>query len=393
MPPKQKLCLPPGGKYLSAASFFQSKPKKTSEEQLVELAAVAKRQLLAKQARDRTALVLTKLGIDAVAKPRSAGRPTAQQVWTDGVRGLVAEVEMGRAEKPREYVVTVPKDWQHMVKDCVRAVGEWHETNSKRASAAQAEQDAVDACYLKHAARAVPWLRPPHALPEQPEQPEMQLALPPAAKRKQHPAAGVPKHHWNSDAKYIFVNMHFDMRQCALAGGNAWSIVKTITHANRYMDWIFPKHDGEHTLKVGTASKWVQAEEQARGNGLPSPFLKEEEPAKKKVKVKGAQKGEATSTADKRVAITAQMNSGGKNAAGHGRLPVLPPQLLIGICCMLFTLSQTGVPMNCAIALPLILNHVHEQGFGHLLHSKQMYTPLATSLKVNGITPERNSCS
>ena len=57
---------------------------------------------------------------------------------------------------------------------------------------------------------------------------------------------------------------------------------------------------------------------------------------------------------------------------------------------MLFTLSQTGVPMNCAIALPLILNHVHEQGFGHLLHSQQMYTPLATTLKVNGITPERN---
>jgi hypothetical protein len=76
-------------------------------------------------------------------------------------------------------------------------------------------------------------------------------------------------------------------------------------------------------------------------------------PAKKKLKVKGAQKGEATSIADKTVAITAQMNSGGKNAAGHGRLPVLPPQLLIGICCMLFTLSQTGVPMNCAIALPL----------------------------------------
>ena len=121
MPPKQKLCLPPGGKYLSAASFFQSKPKQTSEEQLVELAAVAKRKLLAKQARDRTALVLksvlTKLGIDAVAKPRSAGRPTAQQVWTDGLRGLVAQVEMGRAEKPREYVVTVPKDWQHMVED------------------------------------------------------------------------------------------------------------------------------------------------------------------------------------------------------------------------------------------------------------------------------------
>ena len=132
MPPKQKLCLPSGGKYMSAASFFQAKPRPTSEEQLVELAAVAKRQLLAKQARDRTALVLTKLGIDAAAKPRSAGRPTAQQVWIDGVRGLVAQVEMGRAEKPREYVVTVPKDWQHMAKDCVRAVGEWHETNSKR---------------------------------------------------------------------------------------------------------------------------------------------------------------------------------------------------------------------------------------------------------------------
>ena len=64
--------------------------------------------------------VLTQLGIGAAAaEPRSAGRPTFQQVWTDGLRGLVAQVEKGLAEKPREYVVTVPKDWQNKAKDCV----------------------------------------------------------------------------------------------------------------------------------------------------------------------------------------------------------------------------------------------------------------------------------
>jgi len=70
MPPKGKLCLPPGGKWKSAHSYFQSKPKPTTEEQLAELAAVLeKRKLRAKEAGGRTVLVLTQLGtsIDAAA--------------------------------------------------------------------------------------------------------------------------------------------------------------------------------------------------------------------------------------------------------------------------------------------------------------------------------------
>ena len=132
-------------------------------------------------------------------------------------------------------------------------------------------------------------------------------------------------------------------------------------------------------VPVGTACRWVKAEKKARDEGLPSPFLlKEEEPPNEKLKVKGAKKGEATSIADKALAIEASINSGGRTAKSQGRSSILPPQLLIGICCMLFTLSQTGVPMNCAVALPLIHTwaerqrdrtrgawhvHVHDTGY------------------------------
>ena len=63
-------------------------------------------KVLANLARERTAVVLAMLHNAVVAEPRGAGRPDSQQLWEDGLRGFVTQVEAGAAEKPREYVAT-----------------------------------------------------------------------------------------------------------------------------------------------------------------------------------------------------------------------------------------------------------------------------------------------
>ena len=145
MPPKAKLGAPAKGKWKSASSYFVLKPAKTEAEETVERTKVEERKRFAKEARERTVAVLASLGIAAAAEPRSAGRPTSQQLWEDGIRGYVAQVEGGTAKKPREYATTVPKDWQAKATTCVWDVGQWHRTNraSHGLSALKALRDAV----------------------------------------------------------------------------------------------------------------------------------------------------------------------------------------------------------------------------------------------------------
>ena len=112
MPPRKKLCVPTQGKWNPVSIFFVPQPPKTNDEQVAERAEAEERKLRANEAKDRIKSVLKSLRIDAaVVESRSAGRPAAQQLWEDGLRGYVALVENGQATKHGEYVVTVPKDW------------------------------------------------------------------------------------------------------------------------------------------------------------------------------------------------------------------------------------------------------------------------------------------
>jgi len=86
MPPKAKLGVPAKGKWKSASSYFVLKPAKTEAEETAERTEVEERKRFAKEARERTVAVLASLGIAAAAEPRSAGRPTSQQLWEDGWR-------------------------------------------------------------------------------------------------------------------------------------------------------------------------------------------------------------------------------------------------------------------------------------------------------------------
>ena len=117
MPPRKKLCVPTQGKWNPVSIFFVPQPPKTNDEQVAERAEAEERKLRANEAKDRIKSVLKSLRIDAAAaESRSAGRPAAQQLWEDGLRGYVALVENGQATKHGEYVVTVPKDWARKAK-------------------------------------------------------------------------------------------------------------------------------------------------------------------------------------------------------------------------------------------------------------------------------------
>ena len=131
MPPRKKLCVPTQGKWNPVSIFFVPQPPKTNDEQVAARAEAEERKLRANEAKDRIKSVLKSLRIDAAAaESRSAGRPAAQQLWEDGLRGYVALVENGQATKHGEYVVTVPKDWARKAKttSCIRLVALWHKT-------------------------------------------------------------------------------------------------------------------------------------------------------------------------------------------------------------------------------------------------------------------------
>ena len=55
---------------------------------------------------------------------------------------------------------------------------------------------------------------------------------------------------------------------------------------------------------------------------------------------------------------------------------------------MLWTMSQSGLPMTCAIALPLIIGHMMESGYENLIHPEQVYYPLE-SMASAGIKPHK----
>ena len=67
---------------------------------------------------------------------------------------------------------------------------------------------------------------------------------------------------------------------------------------------------------------------------------------------------------------------------------ILPASLLVGLASLLWVISQSGVPMNSSVALPLMVGHIREAGYGHLLHSKQSLVPIET-LKSLGLPAEK----
>ena len=71
-----------------------------------------------------------------------------------------------------------------------------------------------------------------------------------------------------------------------------------------------------------------------------------------------------------------------------GNNRVLPVELLVSMAMMLYAQFLAGVPMNSALALPMMLAHIRNEGHGGLLHSMQPAYPLRMSLKKAGISPE-----
>ena len=50
---------------------------------------------------------------------------------------------------------------------------------------------------------------------------------------------------------------------------------------------------------------------------------------------------------------------------------ILPASLLISLASMLWVISQSGVPMDSSIALPVMINHIRKVGLENLLHTGQ----------------------
>ena len=73
---------------------------------------------------------------------------------------------------------------------------------------------------------------------------------------------------------------------------------------------------------------------------------------------------------DKGAALIAADTSSNRN--GHRALPAA---VVLGLAMMLYAQFLAGVPMNSAIALPMMLGHIRANNCGHLLHSMQ--TPVA----------------
>ena len=70
---------------------------------------------------------------------------------------------------------------------------------------------------------------------------------------------------------------------------------------------------------------------------------------------------------------------------GGGPQRILPITLLVQMGMLLFTQSQAGVPMHCAVILPLLIAAVHAYGHSGKLHSQQSHVPVE-SMKGIGVT-------
>ena len=66
---------------------------------------------------------------------------------------------------------------------------------------------------------------------------------------------------------------------------------------------------------------------------------------------------------------------------------ILPASLLIGLASMLWVISQSGVPMDSSVALPLMISHIRKVGLDNLLHTGQTMVPLET-MKSAGLKHE-----
>ena len=90
---------------------------------------------------------------------------------------------------------------------------------------------------------------------------------------------------------------------------------------------------------------------------------------------------DAIAVADKQEDFQQQIGTGSNRR-------ILPASLLVGLASLLWVISQSGVPMNSSVALPLMVGHIKEAGYGHLLHSQQSMIPLET-MKSIGLAAER----
>ena len=63
----------------------------------------------------------------------------------------------------------------------------------------------------------------------------------------------------------------------------------------------------------------------------------------------------------------------------------VPVKLVLSMAMMLYAQFLAGVPMNSAIALPMMLAHIRAEGCAELLHSQQVSYPLQLTLKKAGI--------
>lgn len=67
---------------------------------------------------------------------------------------------------------------------------------------------------------------------------------------------------------------------------------------------------------------------------------------------------------------------------------VLPVTMVMSMAMMLYGQYLSGVPINAAIALPMMSGHIRAHDCGHLLHSQQTPVPLMSSMRLSDISHE-----
>ena len=66
---------------------------------------------------------------------------------------------------------------------------------------------------------------------------------------------------------------------------------------------------------------------------------------------------------------------------------ILPSSILIGLASLLWVVSQSGVPMNSSVALPLMVGFIQKASLSNLLHNGQTMVPFE-SMKSIALKPE-----
>ena len=134
------------------------------------------------------------------------------------------------------------------------------------------------------------------------------------------------------------------------------SVAYIVAYAKQVMSTIFPHAN----LKKKTAEKWKkkvlaleatrEAEEQLALQAAPPEELTDAQKYEKRTR-----NHDAILVADKQEDFQKQIGKGSNRR-------ILPSSILIGLASLLWVVSQSGVPMNSAVALPLMVGFIQKAG-------------------------------